>query len=131
MVEAIIFETGSRKTARAHLRLKPNGKGRIYVNGKRINEYFKREDLVLHALEPLKHINRENELDIVVKLDGGGLSGQAGAFRHALARALAKLDPEIEKIMKEKGFLTRDPREKERMKYGLSKRRRAPQYSKR
>ncbi len=127
----LIFTTGSRKRAVARLRLKPEGRGRIYVNGKRPLEYFKREDLVLHALEPLRVTKREGQYDIVVKVHGGGLAGQAGAFRLALAKALVQYDPDLRDTLKKYGMLSRDPREKERMKYGLSKRRKAPQYSKR
>ena len=94
-------------------------------------EYFGREDLILHFLEPLRAVGKEGEFDIVVKVHGGGLSGQAGAIRHALARALVLYDENLRPILRKGGFLTRDPREKERMKYGKSKRRRSPQYSKR
>jgi len=130
-VKEIIFESGSRKRARARLRLKPFGTGKLYVNGKRPLEYFKREDLVLHAFEPLRITKKEGQFDVVAKVEGGGLSGQAGAIRHALAKALVKYDPELKDELKKHGMLTRDPREKERMKYGLAKRRKAPQYSKR
>ena len=127
----IIFATGSRKRAVARLRLKENGKGRVYVNGKRPIEYFGREDLVIHALEPAKVTSRLQDFDIVVKVEGGGKSGQAGAMRLALARALYQFDEELAETLKKYGMLSRDPREKERMKYGKSKRRRSPQFSKR
>ena len=127
----IIFATGSRKRAVARLRLKENGKGRVYVNGKRPIEYFGREDLVIHALEPAKVTSRLQDFDIVVKVKGGGKSGQAGAMRLALARALYQFDEELAETLKKYGMLSRDPREKERMKYGKSKRRRSPQFSKR
>ncbi len=127
----IIFATGSRKRAVARLRLKENGKGRVYVNGKRPIEYFGREDLVIHALEPAKVTSRLQDFDIVVKVRGGGKSGQAGAMRLALARALYQFDEELAETLKKYGMLSRDPREKERMKYGKSKRRRSPQFSKR
>lgn len=127
----IILATGTRKRAVARLRLKPGGTGRIYVNGRRPLEYFGREDLVLHLLEPLRAVGKEGEFDIVVKVHGGGLSGQAGAIRHALARALVLYDENLRPVLRKGGFLTRDPREKERMKYGKTKRRRSPQYSKR
>ncbi len=127
----IIFTTGSRKRAVARLRLKENGKGRVYINGKRPMEYFGREDLVIHALEPAKVTSRLQDFDIVVKVRGGGKSGQAGAVRLALARALYQFDEELAETLKKYGMLSRDPREKERMKYGKSKRRRSPQFSKR
>ncbi len=127
----IVFATGSRKRAVARLRLKENGKGRVYVNGKRPIEYFGREDLVIHALEPAKVTSRLQDFDIVVKVDGGGKSGQAGAVRLALARALYQYDEELGETLKKYRMLSRDPREKERMKYGKSKRRRSPQFSKR
>jgi len=127
----IVFAWGSRKRARARLRLKENGKGRIYVNGLRPLEYFGREDLVLHAFEPLKVTAREGQFDVVAKVRGGGKSGQAGALRLALARALYSYDESLGDILKKYKMLSRDPREKERMKYGKSKRRKAPQYSKR
>ncbi len=130
-MQEIIFTTGSRKRAVARLRLKPGGTGRVYVNGRRPLEYFKRDDLVIHALEPLKVTRTEGKFDVVVKVHGGGLSGQAGALRHALARALVVADPDLRDTLKKHGMLTRDPREKERMKYGLAKRRKAPQFSKR
>ncbi len=127
----IIFATGSRKRAVARLRLKENGKGRVYVNGIKPLEYFGREDLVIHALEPAKVTSRLKDIDIIVKLRGGGKSGQAGAMRLALARALYQFDEELTETLKKYGMLSRDPREKERMKYGKSKRRRSPQFSKR
>ncbi len=127
----VIFATGSRKRAVARLRLKENGKGRVYVNGKRPIEYFGREDLVIHALEPAKVTSRLQDFDIVVKVNGGGKSGQAGAVRLALARALYEYDKELGETLKKYRMLSRDPREKERMKYGKSKRRRSPQFSKR
>ncbi len=127
----VIFATGSRKRAVARLRLKENGKGRVYVNGKRPIEYFGREDLVIHALEPAKVTSRLQDFDIVVKVNGGGKSGQAGAVRLALARALYEYDEELGETLKKYRMLSRDPREKERMKYGKSKRRRSPQFSKR
>lgn len=129
--KTVIFASGSRKRARARLRLKPEGHGWVYVNGQRPLDYFKREDLVIHALEPLRVVGLEGNVDVVVKVEGGGISGQAGAVRHALARALEAMDAGLRPTLKKYGFLTRDPREKERMKYGKTKRRRAWQYSKR
>jgi len=127
----VIFAWGSRKRAVARLRLKENGKGRVYVNGLRPLEYFKREDLVIHALEPLKIVGLEGKFDVVCKVEGGGKSGQAGAMRLALARALKTFDENLTEVLKKFRLLSRDPREKERMKYGKSKRRKSPQYSKR
>lgn len=129
MVE-IYFAVGSRKTAVARVRLRP-GSGKILVNGRDGKEYFKREDLFLHLMEPLRAIQKENEFDVIAKLEGGGLSGQAGALRLAIARALVEYNEGFRKVLKTQGLLTRDPRKKERMKYGLTKRRRAHQYSKR
>jgi small subunit ribosomal protein S9 len=130
-VQNVIFTYGSRKRARCRLRLKPQGRGWVYVNGKRPLDYFKSEELVIHALEPIRRLGVQDRFNIVAKVEGGGLSGQAGALRLALARALAQLDPEWHRVMRKEGFLTRDPREKERMKYGRTKRRRSWQYSKR
>ena len=127
----IIFSWGTRKRAVARIRLKPEGKGRIYVNGKRPLEYFRREDLILHALEPLRVTHKEGEFDIVAKVEGGGLSGQAGALRLAIARGLFQFDESLKDVLKRHNLLSRDSREKERMKYGKSKRRKSPQYSKR
>ncbi len=126
----LIFTSGGRKSARARLRLRP-GTGKIWVNGKRPLEYFKRQDLVIHAFEPLSAVQKEKDFDIAVKVKGGGLSGQAGAIRYALSKALVQYNEGFKAVLKARGMLTRDPREKERMKYGLTKRRRAHQYSKR
>ena len=127
----IIFATGTRKRAVARVRIKPQGRGRVYVNGKRPLEYFKREDLVIHALEPLTVAKKEGQVDVVAKVRGGGLSGQAGALRLAIARGLYQWDESLKDVLKRYNLLARDPREKERMKYGKSKRRKSPQYSKR
>lgn len=127
----IIFSWGTRKRAVARIRLKPEGKGRIFINGKRPIEYFRREDLILHALEPLRVTHREGDFDIVAKVKGGGLSGQSGALRLAIARGLFQLDESLKDVLKRNNLLSRDSREKERMKYGKSKRRKSPQYSKR
>jgi len=126
----VYFATGSRKTARVRIRLR-KGEGRIIVNGKDALDYFKREDLVLCVKEPFKILQKENEFDVIAKADGGGLSGQAQALRLAISRALTLYNEGFRKVLKTHGLLTRDPREKERVKYGLTKRRRAHQYSKR
>ncbi len=127
----VIFAWGSRKRSVARLRLKKTGKGRIYVNGHRPLEYFGREDLVQYVLEPLKVTSMDGKVDIACKVEGGGKSGQAGAMRLALARALRQLDENFEDMLRKFKMLSRDPREKERMKYGKRKRRKSPQYSKR
>lgn len=128
----IVLETGSRKRAVARIRLKYPGHGWLYVNGKRPEQYFGgRFDLIKHAFEPLDVTKKRGEVDVVAKVEGGGVAGQAGAIRLAIARALVELDPELREILKDKGMLKRDPREKERMKYGHTKRRKVEQYSKR
>jgi len=126
-----IYAVGRRKTASAQVRLFPKGKGEIIVNGKKYNEYFPsllQSDKLLH---PLKTAGLEGKADVTVVVKGGGLNGQAEAVRLGIARALVKLDEENKKAMRAEGFLTRDPRKKERKKPGLRKARRAPQWSKR
>ena len=127
----IIFATGSRKRAVARIRLKEGAKPIIIVNGRDVKTYFGREDLIIHALEPLKVAGHEGKFAVIAKIEGGGLSGQAGALRHAIAKALFQYDETLKPVLKKYGMLSRDPREKERMKYGKSKRRKSPQYSKR
>ncbi len=122
--------SGSRKRAVARVTLR-RGSGRIFINGKSPQEYFKKEHLVQWALEPLDVTDLRNVVDVKVRVEGGGVSGQSGAVRHALARAIALLDPSKRPVLRKMGMLTRDPREKERMKYGKTKRRRAWQYTKR
>ncbi|MEO0232457.1 MAG: 30S ribosomal protein S9 [candidate division WOR-3 bacterium] len=126
----IYFATGSRKCARIRIRLR-KGKGEIIVNGKKASEYFKRQDLIFFLREPFRILQKEGEFDVIAKADGGGVSAQAQALRLAIARALVLYNEGFRKVLKTHGLLTRDPREKERMKYGLTKRRRAHQYSKR
>jgi small subunit ribosomal protein S9 len=111
--------------------MRPGGKGRTFVNGKRPLEYFGREDLVQYALAPLVVTQKEGQFDITAKTNGGGISGQAGAMRLAIARGLLSTDESLREVLRKHGMLTRDPREKERMKYGRSKRRKGPQFSKR
>ena len=125
------FASGSRKRARARARVKEPGHGWIYVNGKRPLDYFGREDLVIEATEPLSRLGLMGKVDVAVKITGGGISGQAGAMRLAVSRCLAELDERYKEVLKKEGFMSRDPREKERMKYGRTKRRRSWQYSKR
>ncbi|MBE3575563.1 MAG: 30S ribosomal protein S9 [Firmicutes bacterium] len=122
--------TGRRKTAVARVRLLP-GNGKILVNGRELAQYFGRPSLQILVREPLKVAGAEDRYDVLVNVRGGGLSGQAGAVRHGIARALVTVDGEFRAPLKKAGYLTRDPRMKERRKYGLKKARKAPQYSKR
>jgi len=128
--EQRVYATGSRKTSVAKVWLAP-GKGNITVNGMDLKQYFQRTTLVLDILKPLVLTKRENKVDIVAQVMGGGKSGQAGALRHGIARALCIFEPELRPILKSHGFLTRDPRMVERKKYGLHKARKRYQYSKR
>ncbi len=120
---------GRRKKAVARVRLVP-GNGAIVVNKRDIDDYFGLETLKMDIRQPLKVTNTTN-YDVLVNVAGGGISGQAGAIRHGIARALCKVNPELREVLKKNGFLTRDPRMKERKKYGLKAARRAPQFSKR
>lgn len=122
--------TGRRKTAVARVRLVP-GNGLITVNGKDVTEYFGRPVLVTIVRMPLQVTKAEGQFDVIVNVNGGGVAGQAGAVRHGIARALLDVDDEYRIPLKRAGFLTRDPRMKERRKYGLKKARKAPQFSKR
>lgn len=124
------YGTGRRKSSVARVYLR-NGSGRITVNGKDLTEYFGRPILEMQVRSPLKAVDAESRYDVVVNVSGGGSSGQAGAIRHGIARALLSVDDEIRPTLKRAGFLTRDPRMKERHKYGLKKARKAPQFSKR
>ena len=121
---------GRRKKAIARVRLVP-GDGKVVINGRDIDNYFGLETLKMTVSQPLALTNLEGRYDVLVNVYGGGLSGQAGAIRHGIARALVKADPELRPAVKKAGFLTRDPRMKERKKYGLKAARRAPQFSKR
>jgi small subunit ribosomal protein S9 len=121
---------GRRKTASARVRLYP-GEGNIVVNDKPMGEYFSREGDVLHLLEPLKVTGTAGTFNVSVKVQGGGISGQSGAVRHGIARALLKADPNLRPVLRKGGFLTRDARMKERKKPGLKRARKAPQYTKR
>ncbi len=123
--------TGRRKEAVARVRLAP-GEGKFSINGGRtLEEYFPNLAVRMVIVEPLKILGLEKSYDFFVRIDGGGVTGQAGALRQGIARALVELDPELRITLKKAGFLTRDPRIKERRKYGLKKARKAPQYSKR
>ncbi len=122
--------TGRRKEAVARVRLSP-GTGVFTLNGRPLEEYFTSRAQRMVVTAPLRAIQREKDFDVVARIHGGGTTGQAGALRHGLARALIDLDPSLRAALKAEGFLTRDAREKERRKYGLKKARKAPQYSKR
>ena len=126
----VFLGTGRRKKSIARVRLMA-GTGKITVNGKDITEYFGTETLIVIAKQALEAINKTENYDVIVKVIGGGFSGQAGAIRHGIARALLKADAEYRPTLKKAGYLTRDPRMKERKKYGLKSARRAPQFSKR
>ncbi len=121
---------GRRKKAIARVRLEP-GEGKIIINGRDIDNYFGMETLKMTVRQPLELVKLSTPMDIIVKVTGGGLTGQAGAIRHGISRALCKADPELRSELKKAGFLTRDSRMKERKKYGLKAARRAPQFSKR
>jgi len=130
MSKPLIQSTGRRKRAVARVRVRP-GTGKIVVNRREVTEYFPSETHRMVLTEPLRLTNTAEVYDIDATLDGGGPSGQAGALRHGIARALVELDDELRTQLKGAGFLTRDAREKESKKYGLKKARKAPQYSKR
>ena len=123
--------TGRRKKAIARVRLIPGGSGNIVINNKTLDEYFGLETLKLIVCQPLVLTETTSAYDIFVNVVGGGLSGQAGAIRHGIARALDQAQADLHTALKKAGFLTRDSRMKERKKYGLKKARRAPQFSKR
>ncbi|MCF2557135.1 30S ribosomal protein S9 [Fournierella massiliensis] len=124
------YGTGRRKNSVARVRVY-NGTGKITINDRDIDNYFGLETLKLVVRSPLAVAGVEGKFDIVVRVGGGGVSGQAGAIRHGLSRALLQYDEELRPALKKAGFLTRDPRMKERKKYGLKAARRAPQFSKR
>ena len=125
------YGTGRRKSSVARVRVFENGTGSITINGRDINDYFGLETLKLVVNQPLVTTAMVGKVDIAVTVAGGGVSGQAGAIRHGISRALILLNPEFRAALKAAGFLTRDPRMKERKKYGLKAARRAPQFSKR
>ena len=124
------YGTGRRKSSVARVRVYP-GTGKITINERDIDDYFGLETLKVIVRQPLELLGLTEKFDIVVRVQGGGVSGQAGAIRHGIARALCKAEPELRAELKKAGFLTRDPRMKERKKYGLKGARRAPQFSKR
>ncbi len=124
------YGTGRRKNAVARVYLVP-GEGRIIINDRPVEVYLGRKTLEVLVRQPLELTGTEGRFDVLARVKGGGISGQAGAVRHGIARALVQADPNLRPVLKKAGFLTRDPRMKERRKYGLKKARRAPQYSKR
>jgi small subunit ribosomal protein S9 len=124
------LSTGRRKEAIARVKLVP-GEGGFSVNGRPIDDFFPTRVHRMVARAPLVLVERDRLFDVVATVSGGGVSGQAGAIRHGVARALIEIEPELRPQLKSEGFLTRDAREKERRKYGLKKARKAPQYSKR
>jgi small subunit ribosomal protein S9 len=122
--------TGRRKEAVARVRVVP-GSGRFELNGRTLEEYFPTRAHRMIVATPLRLAGLERDVDVIARIHGGGVSGQAGALRHGIARALIEMNPELRGSLKSEGLLTRDAREKERRKYGLKKARKAPQYSKR
>ena len=126
----MFYGTGRRKNAIARVRL-VEGKGNITINNKDLDEYFGVETLKVIVKQPLSVTNTLTKYDVICKVQGGGFTGQAGAIRHGIARALLEANSEFRPVLKSNGFLTRDSRMKERKKYGLKKARKAPQFSKR
>ena len=126
-----LYGTGRRKSSVARVHLYPNGTGAITINGRDIDEYFGLETLKLIVRQPLATTGTTGKVDVEATVVGGGVTGQAGAIRHGLSRALLQMDAEFRPALKAAGFLTSDPRMKERKKYGLKAARRAPQFSKR
>ena len=130
MANIQFWGTGRRKTSVARVRLVP-GNGKITINNRDIEDYFNFETLIVLAKEPLLITETSDKYDVLVNVSGGGFTGQAGAVRHGISRALIESDSELRPILKKAGFLTRDSRMKERKKYGLKGARKAPQFSKR
>ena len=126
-----LYGTGRRKSSVARVHVFPNGTGSITINGRDIDEYFGLDTLKMIVRQPLVATASEGKVDVVATVKGGGVSGQAGALRHGIARALLLANEDYRPLLKKAGFLTRDPRMKERKKYGLKAARRAPQFSKR
>ena len=126
----VYYGTGRRKSSIARVRI-VEGSGKITINGKDIDEFFGLETLKVIVRQPLTVTNTAAKYDVIANVVGGGFTGQAGAIRHGIARALNEANSEFRPILKTSGFLTRDPRMKERKKYGLKKARKAPQFSKR
>jgi small subunit ribosomal protein S9 len=130
MTKPLVQTTGRRKQAVARVRIRA-GEGKVTINGRDLDTYFPSKTHQMILIEPLKVTNTVEMYDVDATIDGGGTSGQAGALRMGISRALVDLDPELRATLKKAGFLTRDAREKESKKYGLKKARKAPQYSKR
>ena len=130
MAQVQYYGTGRRKTSIARVRLVP-GKGQIIINDLSLEQYFGKKTLEMIVKQPLVLTNTEGRFDVIAKVEGGGVTGQAGAVRLGISRALLKVDIEMRPALKRAKFLTRDPRMKERKKYGLKGARRAPQFSKR
>lgn len=130
MAQVQYYGTGRRKTSTARVRLVP-GTGQIIINKRNAEDYFPYETQLIIINQPLATTETQGTYDVLVNVDGGGYTGQAGAIRHGIARALLKVDPEYRTALKREGFLTRDARMVERKKYGLKGARRAPQFSKR
>lgn len=130
MADTQFYGTGRRKNAIARVYLKP-GKGEITVNNREVKEYLSQDILVMIVKQPLVVTENEAKFDVIAKVTGGGVAGQAGAIRHGISRALLEADATLRPALKREGFLTRDPRMKERRKYGLKKARKASQFSKR
>jgi small subunit ribosomal protein S9 len=128
--ENYFYGTGRRKSSVARVRLLP-GSGNVTINGRSMDEYFGLETLRMLVRQPLELTGTMGKFDVVVNVVGGGVSGQAGAIRHGITRALIESDETLKSVLKKAGFVTRDPRMKERKKYGLKAARRAPQFSKR
>ena len=127
MAKVTYDATGSRKSSVARVRLVP-GEGKIVVNGRELGQYFGLKTLELVVRQPLDTTETLGKYDVIANVVGGGISGQAGAIRHGIARALLKVDADFRPLLKKAGLLTRDPREKERRKYGLKKARKASQF---
>ena len=130
MTKVQFYGTGRRKKSIARVRLVP-GEGKVVINDRTIEDYFGLETLKVIVRQPLVLTNTIGKFDAICKVVGGGFTGQAGAIRHGISRALLKADEELRAVLKKAGYLTRDPRMKERKKYGLKKARKAPQFSKR
>ncbi len=130
MAKVYYYGTGRRKKSIARVRLVP-GEGKILINDRTLDDYFGLDTLKVIVKQPLTLTDTLTKFDVICKVIGGGFTGQAGAIRHGISRALLKADEELRPALKKAGFLTRDPRMKERKKYGLKKARRAPQFSKR
>ncbi len=131
MTKTYFYGTGRRKTSIARVQIFPGGAGQVIVNGKPMEDIFSRMTHQMQILEPLRLTNLVTKYNTMVKVIGGGASGQAGAIRHGIARALVEADETLRPVLRRGGLLTRDPRMKERKKYGLKRARKAPQYTKR